>query len=138
MSRGGHSTLRGQAFALQRLLDIAPDARAWITHGQKQLGLLRDVPEIADKVAARLAGPKVGLLLHVAARLNDVGQHFLELLAIHFSILSRSCCPAAHRREAFSALLSFKRSRSFMRALCNCDLLLPMEQPIISAISLCS
>jgi len=28
--------------------------------------------------------------------------------------------------------------RNFMRALCSCDLLLPMEQPSISAISLCS
>src|SRR5262249_15116478 len=41
-------------------------------------------------------------------------------------------------RAAFSALLSFNKSRSFMRALCNCDLLFPIEHPIISAISLCS
>ena len=44
----------------------------------------------------------------------------------------------SYRREAFSALLNLSRSRSFILALCNCDLLLPMEQPIISAISLCS
>ena len=31
-------------------------------------------------------------------------------------------------RTAFSALLNFSRSRSFMRALCNCDLLLPIER----------
>src|SRR6266404_615568 len=39
---------------------------------------------------------------------------------------------------AFSALLVLSDSRSFMRALCNCDLLLPMEHPSMVAISLCS
>src|SRR5947209_19701418 len=102
----------------------------------------------------------------LATRLNDVWQDFLELLAVHFvhplptcfagepcarhplsqaptwlpvramDISSRSA--PFYRRAAFSALLSFSRSRSFMRALCNCDLLFPIEHPIISAISLCS
>ena len=31
-----------------------------------------------------------------------------------------------------------RRSRNFIRALCNCDLLFPIEQPTIVAISLCS
>ena len=39
---------------------------------------------------------------------------------------------------AFSALRVLSDSRSFMRALCNCDLLLPMEHPTMVAISLCS
>ena len=39
---------------------------------------------------------------------------------------------------AFSALMNFKKSRSFNRALWSCDLLLPIEQPTIWAISLCS
>lgn len=43
-----------------------------------------------------------------------------------------------YRLQVFSALLNFNSSRSFILALCSCDLLLPIEQPIISAISLCS
>src|SRR4029077_13850058 len=39
---------------------------------------------------------------------------------------------------AFSALLVLRKSRNFIRALCNCDLLFPIEQPTIAAISLCS
>ena len=54
------------------------------------------------------------------------------------SVLLSAARISAHLRAAFSALLSFNRSRNFMRALCNCDLLLPIEHPIISAISLCS
>src|SRR5271169_1938183 len=39
--------------------------------------------------------------------------------------------PVVDRLVAFlSAWLSFRRSRSFIRALWSCDLLLPMEQPI--------
>src|SRR5438876_3804649 len=47
-------------------------------------------------------------------------------------------CPAPYGLMAFSALLVFRSSRNFIRALCNCDLLLPIEQPTIPAISLCS
>src|SRR5215472_8707337 len=39
---------------------------------------------------------------------------------------------------AFSALCILSRSRNFIRALCNWDLLLPIEHPTIVAISLCS
>ena len=35
----------------------------------------------------------------------------------------------SHGLVAFSALLVLRRSRNFIRALCNCDLLLPMEHP---------
>ena len=48
------------------------------------------------------------------------------------------CMIAPHGFVAFSALLVLRISRNFIRALCNCDLLLPMEHPTISAISLCS
>jgi hypothetical protein len=40
--------------------------------------------------------------------------------------------------DTFSARFILSRSRSFMRALCNWDLLFPIEQPTIWAISLCS
>src|SRR5215469_13400690 len=40
--------------------------------------------------------------------------------------------------SVFPERFFFSRSRSFMRALCNCDLLFPIEHPTIEAISLCS
>jgi len=40
--------------------------------------------------------------------------------------------------STFSARFILSRSRNFMRALCNWDLLFPIEQPTIWAISLCS
>src|SRR5215472_9486964 len=84
-------------------------------------------------------GGQVPFFFLVPTALDDVRQDLLESLAVHVDlILSQLCSAPLYRRAAFSALLSFNRSRSFMRALCNCDLLLPMEQPIISAISLCS
>src|SRR5436309_3634410 len=107
-------------------------------HRQQQPGLLRDVLQIAHQIGAGGTCFKMGLLVGISPAFDDVRQHFLKLLAIHSVHPLRTCSPATHRREAFSALLSFNRSRSFMRALCNCDLLLPMEHPIISAISLCS
>src|ERR1700751_2918887 len=39
---------------------------------------------------------------------------------------------------AFAALFILSRSRNFIRALCNCDLLFPIEHPTMLAISLCS
>src|SRR5579864_973647 len=47
-------------------------------------------------------------------------------------------CRAAQDFSAFSARFILSRSRNFIRALCSCDLLFPIEQPIIVAISLCS
>src|SRR5690242_14343871 len=173
MSREGHSTLREQALAMQRLLNVVPDPRIRIVHGQKQLGLFGDVAQVLHQRGARRACLQVRFVLGPASAFNDVRQYFLKLLAIHFSHPLPTCCcrgnpkhvlcdfcisvvlrlpRAASRvmdsvllsaamfylRAAFSALLSFNRSRNFMRALCNCDLLLPIEHPIISAISLCS
>src|SRR5437763_2969241 len=138
MSLAGHSTLPDQAFTLERIFNPGPDARVRIMHRQQQPGLLRDVLQIAHQIGAGGTCFKMGLLVGISPAFDDVRQHFLKLLAIHSVHPLRTCSPATHRREAFSALLSFNRSRSFMRALCNCDLLLPMEHPIISAISLCS
>src|SRR5579864_4204323 len=47
-------------------------------------------------------------------------------------------CRAAQDFSAFSARFILSRSRNFIRALCSCDLLFPIEQPTIAAISLCS
>jgi hypothetical protein len=83
MSLAGHSILLDPTLAFQRLLDVAPYAGTRITHWKQQFGLFRDVLEIADQFAARLAGLKMGLLLSVAASFDDVGQNLLKLLAIH-------------------------------------------------------
>src|SRR5208283_298100 len=72
----------------------------------------------------------------------EVGQDlslrtwFTSHLADSRHLISRDGLP--YLFAALCAWLSLRSSRSFMRALCSCDLLLPMEQPIISAISLCS
>src|SRR5207248_9987556 len=56
--------------------------------------------------------------------------------------LSPRYCPvqllAPHLFPAFSALFIRRSSRNLIRALCNCDLLFPIEHPTKSAISLCS
>ena len=52
--------------------------------------------------------------------------------------LIRTVLLIAQDLSAFSARFILSRSRNFIRALCNCDLLLPIEQPTIVAISLCS
>src|SRR5438067_3092482 len=122
-----------EAFALQGILDVVPDLGTGITKRQKQLRLISDVTQILYQIGTDGAALQVLHLGRVAAALENIGQDFLKLGARHFLTFS-----AAHRRTAFSALLCFNRSRSFIRALCSCDLLLPMEHPIISAISLCS
>src|SRR5207245_4065099 len=48
------------------------------------------------------------------------------------------CFLFPHGLRAFSALLVLRKSRNFKRALCNCDLLLPIEPPTIPAIAVCS
>src|SRR5262249_35517079 len=138
MSQAGHSALLHRAFTLGGVRNVGAAGGFGLAPGQQRRVFFRNVFGVAPQLPAPPAGLRVGFLLDIAATLNDVRQHFLELRAIHFCIPSRLVALPAHRRMAFSALLSFKRSRSFMRALWSCDLLLPMEQPIISAISLCS
>src|SRR4051812_13533844 len=121
-----------QAFLLERPLDVVPHLRTRITHRQQQLGLLRDVAEIAHQRATVVALLQVRMLIDLAG-IDQRRQQFMEFRAGHGYLLLLIRLVAA-----FSALLCFSRSRNFMRALCNCDLLLPIEQPIISAISLCS
>src|SRR5437868_13730347 len=99
-----------------------------------QLGLFGVIAQILDQIGTDVAGFQLFHLVGFPAALENVRQDFLKFGARHLLTLSRP----AHRRTAFSALLCFSRSRSFILALCSCDLLLPMEHPIISAISLCS
>lgn len=189
MSLAGHSTLREHSLLLQGLLNVVPDPRIRIVHRKQQLGLLRDIAQVIHQLGTSRACFQMLFLFRFAARLYNVRQYFLELLAIHcfhplppnfagtitatFSStqdfrrvivpavtlfnpgfrraysrqqvtqiapwISLPTQPAStYLRAAFSALLSFNKSRSFMRALCSCDLLFPIEHPIISAISLCS
>src|SRR5205085_7419401 len=71
--------------------------------------------------------------------LKDVRQEPLKFHARHDFLSPRyPCLIAPHGFLAFSALLVLRRSRNFNLALCSCDLLLPIEQPTSSAISLCS
>jgi hypothetical protein len=83
MSRGGQSTLREHAFAVQRLLYVGPDLWAGFAHGQQEFGLLRNIAQIAYQFGAGRAGPQMLFFSFVPAALNDVRQYFLKLLAIH-------------------------------------------------------
>src|SRR5512146_195657 len=146
MSLAGHSALLEHALPMQCLFDPGPHAWAGIIHRQDQLGLFRNVFQVAHQFGAARTTSQVSFFFLVPAVFDDVRQGLLEFFAIHFflpppldaSPYSGTAAQPLIRREAFSALLSFSRSRSFMRALCSCDLLFPIEQPIISAISLCS
>src|SRR5262249_24030575 len=142
MSPQGRSTLPEQALLMERLLNPSPNPGTGVVHGQQQLGLGGNIPQVLHQFGAGRACAQVLLFFRVPAAFDDIGQDLLEFLTVHVVVhplptnsLSRWWL---YLRAAFSALLSFNSSRSFMRALCNCDLLLAMEQPIISAISLCS
>lgn len=65
----------------------------------------------------------------------------LRLLLAASQSMSVTCFDsqnAVRGYPAFSARRIFSMSRSFIRALCSCDLLLPIEHPTMPAISLCS
>ena len=80
-----------------------------------------------------------------ATLFKEIRQLTLKLCTGHTTSLpkygsrfSTACAPFLTAYPAFSALLVLRKSRNFIRALCNCDLLFPIEQPTIVAISLCS
>src|ERR1700721_1252116 len=128
--------LRAGGFLFQCGLNIVPDLRAGIVNGQQQLGLLRNVLQIAHQRAAILAGLQVFLRVQIFTRLEQAGQLVLKNGAIDGGPVR--CFPDITHRTASFLWPDFKRSRSFIRALCNCDLLFPMEHSSIPEISLCS
>jgi hypothetical protein len=121
---------------LERGLNVLPDFRAGIVYGQKEFGLLRDVLEITHQRTAVLALFQVLLLVQIFARLEQAGKLVLKDGAIDGGSV-RSFPDIVHSTTSF-LWPDFKRSRSFIRALCNCDLLFPMEHSSMVAISLCS
>src|ERR1035438_648243 len=113
-----------------RLLDVVPDRWAGVVNGEQQPGLRGDVLEVAHQGRAVLAGLQVLVASEVTLRLKQLGKGILKLSTGHGFV------HGAHHNHA---ICSFRwpvlsRSRSFMRALCSCDLLFPMEQSSISAI----
>src|SRR5580658_6302897 len=104
---------------------------------EQKLGLLGDVFEITHQGRAVFAAEQVLVMADVGARLEQFGQFFLKFRAVHwFPILL--VASVAHAIDSSFRCPVRRRSRSFIRALCSCDLLLPMEQLSMSAISLCS
>src|SRR5260370_17064168 len=82
---------------------------------------------------------QMGFLLRSALAVHHIRQVTLKLFTVHTtSPRHASSSFPSHGLAAFSALLVLRISRSFIRALCNCDLLFPIEHPTIPAISLCS
>src|SRR5579871_2341799 len=63
---------------------------------------------------------------------------YLLPLPVCAALAAELAAIAPHDFSAFSGRWILSRSRNFMRALCNWDLLFPIEQPTIVAISLCS
>src|ERR1039458_1195922 len=73
------------------------------------------------------------------ARVDQLRQLRLECGAAHLvGVLIHFAGDFIVHRRSSCLVFARKASRSFSRALCNCDLLLPSEQSSIAAISLCS
>src|SRR5581483_3300 len=101
-----------QTFAFERVLDVIPDLRARIAQGQQQLRLIGNVAKVFYQIGTDGAGLQMLHLAGIAATFEYIRQDLLKFCARHLLTLS-----PAHRRAAFSALLSFSRSRSFILAL---------------------
>jgi hypothetical protein len=146
-----------ETFTLELLLDAIPDLWTGLKHGDQQLGLFGDIAEIIHQTMANVASAQVLFLLVASTRIDDERQIALKLSTVHLvvspgvldgcggrsggvlSCFHHKFLPGFHLLvAALSARVIFSKSRSFIRALWSCDLLFPMEQPIISAISLCS
>src|SRR4029079_18628754 len=135
-------SLRGrvdQAFSFQSSLQICPNARAGLVIGAQELGSRRNGAQIRDQLRAVGTSFQVDGMLTHSVTVDHLWQDVLKFRTRHGSSLPDTFTAVLrHGLMAFSALLVFRSSRNFIRALCSCDLLLPMEQPTISAISLCS
>src|SRR6185437_4667508 len=101
-------------------------------HRREQLpGRLCDGFELGQQRAAKLAVLDVRMVRRILSGADQFGQLRLEVGAAHgFEIVAHSSASCVEWAR--------KASRNFNRALCSCDLLLPMEQSSIAAISLCS
>lgn len=73
------------------------------------------------------------------ARIFAFGERLcLGLVDRYKQIYAATAISGTWMLAVFTLLTRGSNVRSFMRALCSCDLLFPIEQPSISAISLCS
>src|SRR6266403_5330700 len=130
----------------QNDFDGIPDSRAGFV-GLAQLRRRRnDEIQLRDQRRAGWTSLQVVLLVH-AGGVVDLRQTALQFNAIHTTLspslqskLTATSVPpaafaplprlplllAAQDYPAFTALFILSRSRNFIRALCNCDLLLPI------------
>src|SRR5438045_8854457 len=93
--------------------------------------------QIGNDIGAGGAGLQMLLLLGAPIVIYDLRQTLLQLRTGHTSSLPDTAILASHGLVAFSALLVLRSSRSFILALCHCDLLVPIDPPTTSTISLC-
>src|ERR1700730_5494890 len=112
-------------------LDRIPEAIRGVDNGEQLAGSFRDGFKIREEGPAERAILYMGMGGSVHTRADHLRHLGLELLTGHiFQVFG-------HRRPSLRGNVRMA-SRSFKRALCSCDLLLPMEQSSIAAISLCS
>lgn len=76
---------------------------------------------------------------------GTLARHYLEtelacwaLFETMGQLMTFQTAPTSQRFNCLLVLLAIRRLRNLIRALCNCDLLLPREHPNIAAISWCS
>src|SRR5882724_4182699 len=119
-------------------LNGIPYPRAGYVRRPEPGGLFGNRSQIGNQVGALTTGLPVRFLFNRLPAVNDLRQNFLKLFARHTSTLPDITLPLLYCVWAFAALLVLRRSRNFIRALCNWDLLFPIEHPTKVAISLCS
>lgn len=124
----------GRRFLLNRALDFFPHARAGVVNRKEQFCLLGDIFEVAHQGGAVFTALQVLFRSEIGVGFEEFRQSFLKISTIHVRPVSSVL---GHTAGSFRSPVR-SRSRSFMRALCSCDLLFPMEQASMSAISLCS
>ena len=101
--------------------------------------------QVGYQAAARLDSLRHALARQVP-RSPSIQESSCSINSLHPIVLmfsprrsNRGAVPAALRSSrAFARIASCSNSRSRTRALCSCDFEFPIEQPMISAISLCS
>src|ERR1017187_4369718 len=122
----------GRAFVfLDGGFDSIPEIFFRLLEGKQLTRSFRNCLQISQQGTAAVAALQVWMHGCILAGADQICQLGLEVMAAEVVGVPGHCGPSL-RKDVRSA------SRSFKRALCNCDLLLPMEQSSILAISLCS
>lgn len=96
------------------MTDVAPYSRTWIVNRQQQLGLGRDVLQVAHERRAILTIRQVGVVHQICPRIEKFGELLLKPAALRWS----DCLSWCHA-SALPSASSRNKLRSRMRALCN-------------------